>query len=383
MDDTYIITTKKGVIDALGYIQNLLSNHRYSNINDSNNIAKYNIENRFASAYQRLKNITNGLIKFRKGLSVGEIVSAWKKFDNSFNGEATSQNKKDYGELIKLTLRFLEYIRVYKNSEVESQEQYTVRSVDINDEKAKLEQIKNKRNAIKSEIEKLERTNPKDEEQIRKLTEQLKILESDYKETQRTITNVNSDNAAEQNMQQRIDDAFKDLATYTKTIEDEKKKVKTEFWIFLITIPVLTILFFCMYFYFMSLLLSKDIVISKWFDYVPYGVMVSAYILLMWMCIYLKNRANKISIELSTRLFNIHYLEGLMKMTNKLSVNTAKAIEKINDTIDRMLDNYQKHIGENHLSEKEISMIEQKELATNPYWKLLQEIKELIKTTQK
>lgn len=383
MDDTYIITTKKGVIDALGYIHNLLSNHRYSNINDSNNIAKYNIENRFAYAYLRLKNITNGFIKFRKGLSAGEIVSAWKKFDNSFNGEATSQNKKDYGELIKLTLRFLEYIRVYKNSEVESQEPYTVRSVDINDEKAKLEQIKNKRNAIKSEIEKQEKTNPKDEEQIRKLTEQLKILESDYKETQRTITNVNSDSAAEQNMQQRIDDAFKDLATYTKTIEDEKKKVRIEFWIFLIAIPVLTILFFCMYFYFMSLLLSKDIVISKWFDYVPYGVMVSAYILLMWMCIYLKNRANKISIELSTRLFNIHYLEGLMKMTNKLSVNTAKAIEKINDTIDRMLDNYQKHIGENHLSEKEISMIEQKELATNPYWKLLQEIKELIKTTQK
>lgn len=383
MDGTYIITTKKRVIDALGYIQNLLSNHRYSNINNSNNIAKYNIENRFAFAYLRLKNITNGLIKFRRGLSAEEIVSAWKKFDNSFNGEVTSQNKKDYGELIKLTLRFLEYIRVYKNSEAESQKPYTVRSVDINDEKAKLEQIKNKRNAIKSEIEKLEKTSPKDEEQLRKLTEQLKILENDYKETQRTITNVNSDNAAEQNMQQRIDDAFKDLATYTKTIEDEKRKVKTEFWIFLITIPVLTILFFCMYFYFMSLLLSKDIVISKWFDYVPYGVMVSAYILLMWMCIYLKNRANKISIELSTRLFNIHYLEGLMKMTNKLSVNTAKAIEKINDTIDKMLDNYQKHIGENHLSEKEISMIEQKELATNPYWKLLQEIKELIKTTQK
>ena len=95
---------------------------------------------------------------------------------------------------------------------------------------------------------------------------------------------------------------------------------------------------------------------------------------------YQKNRANKISIELSSRLFNIHYLEGLIKMTNTLSKNSDVSLDRISNTIDIMLNSYQKQMAGNQLSGVEISQIEKKELESNPYWKMMQELKELIKS---
>ena len=63
-----------------------------------------------------------------------------------------------------------------------------------------------------------------------------------------------------------------------------------------------------------------------------------------------------------------------------LSANPDEAIGKIDHAVDSMLRSYLKQVDRNQLSETELSRMEAKEMESNPYWKLLQEIKELIKT---
>ena len=94
---------------------------------------------------------------------------------------------------------------------------------------------------------------------------------------------------------------------------------------------------------------------------------------------YLKDRASKISIELSTRLFNIHYLEGLMQMSNSLSISPEESIKRLDKTMNMLVDNYLAQVKDNHVTENDIEKLEMTELKSNPYWKILQEIKSLIK----
>lgn len=93
---------------------------------------------------------------------------------------------------------------------------------------------------------------------------------------------------------------------------------------------------------------------------------------------YLKNRANKIAVELSSQLFYIHYLEGLLKMVNALSKNSVTAMDKINKAVDDMLQGYLKQIERINVSSKEINLIEEKEMNGNPYWKIMNELKNMI-----
>lgn len=118
---------------------------------------------------------------------------------------------------------------------------------------------------------------------------------------------------------------------------------------------------------------------NSWLAFLPYTIIIPIYVALLWLCVYLKDRASKISIELSTRLFNIHYLEGLMKLTNSLSSNSSEAVNRISTTADALMKSYLSQISKNHLTEAEVSKMESKELESNPYWKYLHEVKDLIK----
>ena len=110
--------------------------------------------------------------------------------------------------------------------------------------------------------------------------------------------------------------------------------------------------------------------------------MVPVFIALLWLSTYMKNRANKISIELSTRLFNIHYLEGLLRLTNKLSYNQAEALRRINNAVDAMLHGYLRLIDKNDVSEKLLDDFENKELKDNPYYKAIETINDILKNVR-
>lgn len=381
---SFIFASKEEVNSVIEFLCGLLISPKYKNLNIANNVPLERIKDRIIWAKHRLKDINEQKISFNKStISPDAIHEAWYKFDKIFTGQIDERIKNRYRNLINLTCDYLGYIRTVPLPHDKVEYNPTVRTIDINDEETKLVQLNKKRNAIKEEINKINKSTAPDKNRINDLYMQLKLLDANYKEIMQTIEKVKDDNNAEQIISKRIDGAFNELKTYTLTIEKEQEKAKKEYWTFFIALSILLILFLYLYIRFIFAISNKDIVIKTWQDYLPYGITIPVFVALIWLCTYLKNRADKISIELSMRLFNIHYLEGLLQMTNKLSHNQAEAMGNINKTVTTMLQDYQHKIYNNQDIIKDISKYEDKELDFNPYWKFLKEIKDLINAIKK
>lgn len=362
----------------MNYIFNLLFSSKYKELNNSNYINQ--MVPRFERVYLRLEKLPETIVLSNEDLFPNKIKTSWEQLDASFDGTITESIKKDYGILIKKTASFLKYIESLPASKNEKATSFNARSIDVNEEKEKRLQLKKQYDKLKVLIESKRNATDFDPQTIESLQEQLDAIAQKMKEFKENVESANADQTAETNWADRIEQAFNDLSVYTQPIEKEKVKVTVEYWGFLIATWILVILFCILYYLFIKEVQECKIILCSWLDYLPYGILLPVYSLLIWLCVYQKNRAHKISIELTTRLFNIQYLEGLLKLTNTLSANPNEAINKIDHAVDSMLQSYLKQADHNQLSEVELSRIEVKELEGTPYWKLLQEIKELIKT---
>ena len=363
----------------LGYISDLLYSPKYAELNRSNRVDLDKMAGRFDYARNRLNKLPEDITLENKDYLPADINKAWRRFDAAFDGMITERLKKSYGELIKKTSSFLEYLR-HIPVENGTHPSYNARSISVEDEKEKQIRSKEQRAKLKVLLENLHNSSTPDKERIQRLQEQLRAVDQEIKESQEKVESVDVALKTEKQWSLRIEQAFNDLGDYTRSIEDEKDKATAEYWSFLIITWILAALFCRFYYLFIKGVQSHDILLNTWLDYLPYGMMIPLYGLLIWLCVYQKNRAHKISIELTTRLFNIHYLEGLLKLTNTLSANPDEAIGKIDHAVDSMLRSYLKQVDRNQLSETELSRMEAKEMEGSPLWKLLQEIKELIKT---
>ena len=358
----------------MGYISDLLYSPKYAELNRSNRVDLDKMAGRFGYARNRLDKSPGDITLENEDYLPADINKLWKRFDAAFNGTVTEQVKKSYGNLIKKTSSFLEYLK-----RLPAEQTYNARSISVEDEKKKQARSKEQRAKIKILLENLQNSSTPDKERVQRLEEQLRAVDQGIKESQEKVESVDVALKTEKQWSLRIEQAFKDLGNYTRSIEDEKDKATAEYWLFLIATLILIALFANLYCHFIAGIQHHTIILREWIDYFPYGMMAPLFALLIWLCVYQKNRAHKISIELTTRLFNIHYLEGLLKLTNALSANPDEAIGKIDHAVDSMLRSYLKQVDRNHLSETELSRLEVKEMEGSPYWKLLQEIKELIK----
>ena len=375
-----MLIRKQTIIFVIRQIKLFLNREKYKELNESNNIQAYNIDDRMDGALRRLNNIPSDMVEIETKHHPDFILKRWLRFNKSFNGAINNDVKRDYGDLIKSTLRFLEYIRTLSDDNIRNVVYHdTVRAIDVDDEKDKLERLSNRRKAIKEELERAENVTPQNDERIKELKSQLIQVEDEYLNIKRRISDATSDTKAEDVLSARIEEAFGKLGQYTEGVERERKRANREYYIFLCAIPALIVLFVIFYCFFICKILSNEITIIDWINYSPYALMVPVFIALLWLSTYMKNRANKISIELSTRLFNIHYLEGLLLLTNKLSYNQAEALRRINNAVDAMLHGYLRLIDKNDVSENLIDDFENKELKDNPYYKAIETIKDILK----
>ena len=373
-------SNKEQLYALLSYISDLLYSPKYAELNRYNRVDLEKMAGRFDYARNRLNKLPEDIILENKDYLPADIKKAWERFDTAFDGMITERLKKSYEMLVKKTSSFLEYLKSLPREQNSRRTAYNARSISVEDEKEKQNRSKEQRAKIKILLENLQNSSTPDKERVQRLEEQLRAVDQEIKESQEKVESVDIALKTEKQWSIRIKQAFKALGNYTRSIEDEKDKATVEYWSFLIITWILAALFCRLYYLFIKGVQAHDIFLNTWLDYLPYGMMIPLYGLLIWLCVYQKNRAHKISIELTTRLFNIHYLEGLLKLTNALSASPDEAIGKIDRAVDSMLQSYLKQVDRNHLSETELSRMEVKEMEGSPYWKLLQEIKELIKT---
>lgn len=215
---------------------------------------------------------------------------------------------------------------------------------------------------------------------MQKLKAQLDTLEGTLLETKKNLDDIKIDSAEEERMRKRIDDAFNFLSN-DNHLENELTKLCWEYYVMLSLITLTIILF--LIFYGVFLCHFKTLKLTGWCEYLPYTMSVPLFIGLLWLFVYLKNRASKISIELSSRLYDIRYLEGLMKMINSMSGTSVDAVRNIEELTHSLVDSFLNKMSEKSLKEKDLSVMEKQELESSPYWRFLCEFKELISLIKK
>ena len=373
-------SSKEQLYSLLRDISTLLYSSKYAELNRSNLVDLGKMTERFRYARNKLDKLPEEITLENIDYLPSDMNNAWKHFDAVFNGTVTESVKKSYGVLIKKTSSFLEYLKSLSNKQDSKRPAYNVRSISVEDEKKKQARLKKRYDMLRESIVREQNTGNSDTGEMEALLKQLDAVAEEMKKVQNKVESAEANKKTEIHWAKRIEQAFNDLDNYTQSIENERGKATVEYWLFLGATWILVALFACLYCHFIASIQHHTTILREWIDYFPYGMMAPLFALLIWLCVYQKNRAHKISIELTTRLFNIHYLEGLLKLTNTLSANPDEAIGKIDHAVDSMLRSYLKQVDRNHLSEMELSRMEAKEMEGSPYWKLLQEIKELIKT---
>lgn len=370
--------SKKDIISLLNFVLDKVLSDKYSALNIAKPIKGAKLEDIIHETMKELQIQPLEMFLVDDAYDPRSLRRHWDLFDRNFEGNLNDEYKYSYGRLIDEFLSFVDQIKSLCMSQPK-QRQSTTKILDVKDMDEKLLRLSRSRDKVKEEIAYQNLKPQKDDEIIKMLKIQLDKLDAEYLAVLEAKKKLTFDNMAEQNISEKVSKAFDSLKEYTTVIEDERYRAKIEYYIFLGTICILFLVFIVFYGVFVYILNSHKEDFVSWINFMPYTAFVPIVVALIWLSVYLKDRASKISIELSTRLFNIHYLEGLMKLTNSLSITPEEAVRKIDYATGLLMDNYLSQIKENHITEKDVSKMELSELKSNPYWKILQELKGLIK----
>lgn len=370
--------SKKDIISLLNFVLDKVLSDKYSALNIAKPIKGAKLEDIIHETMKELQIQPLEMFFVDDAYDPRSLRRHWDLFDRNFEGNLNDEYKYSYGRLIDEFLSFVDQIKSLCMSQPK-QRQSTTKILDVKDMDEKLLRLSRSRDKVKEEIAYQNLKPQKDDEIIKMLKIQLDKLDAEYLAVLEAKKKLTFDNMAEQNISEKVSKAFDSLKEYTTVIEDERYRAKIEYYIFLGTICILFLVFIVFYGVFIYILNSHKEDFVSWINFMPYTAFVPIVVALIWLSVYLKDRASKISIELSTRLFYIHYLEGLMKLTNSLSITPEEAVRKIDYATGLLMDNYLSQIKENHITEKDVSKMELSELKSNPYWKILQELKGLIK----
>lgn len=377
-------TAKRLILIPSGIAYNIIT--RIKSRLNSDKLQKLNYENKdvveqinkvIAETRTTLSTIPSQLVTIEGLYSLDKIEMLWIDLNNSYKGEVTAEFKNKYKESLQITKDFFNSFSV---TTAESHQTVSFRNKSTEEEQARLESLSKRRLEVKQLYEKALKEVPINEEIVQKLKEQLEALGETYIETKKNLDCIKNDSAEEVRMRKRIDDAF-DFLSKDNHLEKELAKLQWEFYVMLSLIALTVIIFFIFYGAFLYHL--NSLALTSWCEYLPYTMSVPIAIGLLWLFVYLKNRASKISIEISSRLYDIRYMEGLMKITNSMSRTGDEASQNIEVLIRSMVDSFLNKMSDKSFKEKELSIIEKQELENSPYWKVLNELKDLVNLIKK
>lgn len=372
-----ILTPSKSAYRNIIRIKSKLNSDKFQELNKEYKTVVEQINKVIAEAETTLNTIPSQWVKIECLDSLHEIEKLWLNLDQSYTGEITPKIKEEYKKTLGMTKDFFSSLCIRPGDDHIS---VSFRNKSTEDEQARLESLSKRRLEVKQLYEKSLKEIPLNEEKIKKLKEQLDALDETYVETKKNLDGIKTDSAEEVRMRKRIDDAF-DFLSKDNHLEKELTKLQLEFY-FMLGLIVITVVVFVV-FYGIFLYNLKTLKLTGWCEYLPYTMSVPITIGLLWLFVYLKNRASKISIEISSRLYDIRYMEGLMKMTNSMSRTGDEASQNIEELIQSMVDSFLNKMSDKSFKEKDLSIIEKQELENSPYWKVLSELKELVNLIKK
>lgn len=374
---TISLQSVKSAYNSIARIKSRLNSDKFQELNKANITVLEQINKVLVDVDIILIGTQTQWISIESVTTLDKIEMIWNDLDRIYTSGDTEEFKKKYKESLERTKDFFTSLSL---TPIDNYQTVSFRNKSVEEEKARLDSLSKKRLEVKQLYEKALKEVPINEEKIKKLKEQLDALGETYVETKKNLDGIKTDSAEEVRMRKRIDDAF-DFLSKDNHLEKELTKLQWEFYSMLGLIVITVFVFVVFYGVFLYNL--KTLKLTVWCEYLPYTMSVPITIGLLWLFVYLKNRASKISIEISSRLYDIRYMEGLMKMTNSMSRTGDEASYNIEELIRSMVDSFLNKMSDKSFKEKELSIIEKQELENSPYWKVLSELKDLVNLIKK
>lgn len=242
-----------------------------------------------------------------------------------------------------------------------------------------MERTANEKAKISEQLVKEKKKVSPDEDTIQNLEKLKEVSDKELEELYKERNRQELEEVSEKDWAEKIKNAFQLLRECTSDLEKEHKKVDTEYHLFLygLILPSLVLLIWLCKLY--DFMISRQPPFSNWVEFLPYYLPVPIFVALFWVMIVQKNRAGKISIALSERLYQIKYLEGLLITINQLSSNSQDAIETISRCLDKMVNGYLIKVAKEPLDELHVEAIENKEMNEESYLKIIDKLTDLIK----
>lgn len=374
---TISLQSVKSAYNSIARIKSRLNSDKFQELNKANITVLEQINKVLVDVDIILIGTQTQWISIESVTTLDKIEMIWNDLDRIYTSGDTEEFKKKYKESLERTKDFFTSLSL---TPIDNYQTVSFRNKSVEEEKARLDSLSKKRLEVKQLYEKVLKEVPRNEERIKELKEQLDALGETYVETKKNLDGIKTDSAEEVRMRKRIDDAF-DFLSKDNHLEKELTKLQWEFYSMLGLIVITVFVFVVFYGVFLYNL--KTLKLTVWCEYLPYTMSVPITIGLLWLFVYLKNRASKISIEISSRLYDIRYMEGLMKMTNSMSRTGDEALQNIEELIRSMVDSFLNKMSDKSFKEKDLSIIEKQELENSPYWKVLCELKDLVNLIKK
>lgn len=380
---------KHEIVDSLHSITQSLFSKKLEHLCESNNVQQYNIGQRINAAYFKLDQLEDA-VNYNFPIHPRQLQNEWTNFCNREDLTPNQSTKIAFGELVKKTLQFLEYIKSFPRMKRPSlvdipplnpkDDRKNVRIVNREQIESDIKRLGDIYSEASKQLEDAKKKGSAKEDEIKQLNSIINDYEARILELRKEKEDYENDLKFEQKQEERLTRSFNELNTKSSGLNYEVKVAHIEYFFCIFLMIGVTVCFFIWYISFYKTLLTKNspIIITSWVSYLPFALPVTAYIAIMWILVVQKNRASKIAVSLSTRLDNAQYLEGLMKLVNRLSWNSEIAQRRINDIVGKMIDSYIRQLESTNVTENRLEKIEKKEQEDVPQQKVYNELKKIL-----
>lgn len=233
-----------------------------------------------------------------------------------------------------------------------------------------IKELQEKESALNKEIEDLKQKNAEHQEkenELEGIKEQIKQYEIEKDELKKKLD-------AQDNIEKKISNAFKELKEHISHLKTEKKRLNWMFGVYaFLCIAVLGVLIAFEWNYISN---WKDA--DMWMDYLPFYIPVPIVGGLLWVFISQMNRAQRQLIQVANVLHHIDYVEGLLLAINQISTDVNSASDKICNVLDQLIKNQMS--SPDGLSDQSLDAVISKDnINLNTFLNLAKEVKEVIK----
>lgn len=364
----------EAVIVVLEQLNSIVEDPNFSDILSSVNIQQYNLQKLIPKAIDILKQRNREYIVVDASLDLFEMINDLESLLVNTSSPLESDQKN---KLIGLILDLQKFVSHIINLSSQSDVPVPLSSKTIVSE---LERLRDARISTQKQIEAEEAKEDKlDKEKLSQLKASLKTLDDRITTLREDNNKAKETNLMEQGVDYRIKTAFNDLTKHTKIIEKERKTVNREYNCVCTFLIVVASFLGIWAFLFYKRIFSDGLLLDHWFQYLPYYFPIPVFVAVLWVLLILKNRASALSNRLTEELFNIHYLEGLLLTSNRLSIDVKASVERMNSTIDSMISSYLSRMERPQQEETFQRKTEFKDVNVETALKIIKELSETIK----